>query len=283
MHKSNNTSHAPQNNPNKRQNNLNKHQSQISLQIWRHVPGALLPPKSQWNQPTTTPGGRERHAAPPPAHTSSGVKKRRAMHRETMRCEHCSNHQMRRMPSEPSANKPPRPSTRCPRTPQGWGLRTAHREVPATGVATGPWPANCARDSQRHTETCNLRTGGQAGGTGVGAQKGAPRSAHRQGEEQHRHTGCRSHTRTRASTADKEEGHSKAGEATRTGNQNGGDGRVCPWEAATTKGMAWPASPVATGCQGNPCSTGIRWGVSPAAQMGCLRNRSGSPLGADQP
>ena len=49
------------------------------------------------------------------------------------------------------------------------------------------------------------------------------------------------------------------------------------------KGMAWPANPVATGCQGNPCSTGIRWGVSPAAQMGCLRNRSGSPSGADQP
>ena len=37
------------------------------------------------------------------------------------------------------------------------------------------------------------------------------------------------------------------------------------------------------GCQGNPCSTGIRWGVSPAAQMGCLRNRSGSPSGADRP
>ena len=88
---------------------------------------------------------------------------------------------------------------------------------------------------------------------------------------------------TRASTANKEEGRSKAGEATRTGNQNGGDGRACAWEAATTKGMAWPASPVATGCQGNPCSTGIRWGVSPAAQMGCLRNRSGSPIGADQP
>ena len=35
--------------------------------------------------------------------------------------------------------------------------------------------------------------------------------------------------------------------------------------------------------QGNPCSTGIRWGVSPAAQMGCLRNRSGSPSVADQP
>ena len=97
--------------------------------------------------------------------------------------------------------------------------------------------------------------------------------------------GARGPGGTRASTADKEEGHSEAGEATRTagtGNHNGGDGRACAWEAATTKGMAWPASPVATGCQGNPCSTGIRWGVSPAAQMGCLRNRSRSPSGADQ-
>ena len=54
----------------------------------------------------------------------------------------------------------------------------------------------------------------------------------------------------------------------------------CAWEAATTKEMAWPPCAV---CQGNPCSTSIRWGVSPAAQMGCLRNRSGSPSGADQP
>ena len=79
---------------------------------------------------------------------------------------------------------------------------------------------------------------------------------------------------TRASTANKEEGHSKAGEATRTagtGNQNGGDCRACEWEAATVKGMAWPASPAATGCQGNPCSTGIRWGVFPAAQMAANR------------
>ena len=56
---------------------------------------------------------------------------------------------------------------------------------------------------------------------------------------------------TMASTAGTEEGHNKAGQATRTagtGNQNGGDGRVCAWEAATTKGMAWLASPVATGC-----------------------------------
>ena len=68
-----------------------------------------------------------------------------------------------------------------------------------------------------------------------------------------------------ASTTDKEEGRSKAGEATKTGNPNGGDGRVCTWEAATTKGVARPAGPIATRCQGNPSSTGIKWGVSPAA------------------
>ena len=74
----------------------------------------------------------------------------------------------------------------------------------------------------------------------------------------------------------------RGGGAAGTGNQNGADGGACAWEAATIKGMAWSASPVATGCQDNPCSTGSRWGVSPAAQMGCLRKRSGSPSGADQ-
>ena len=63
---------------------------------------------------------------------------------------------------------------------------------------------------------------------------------------------------TRASTANKEEGHSKAGEATRTartGKQNGADGRVCAREATAIKEMAWPASLVATECQGNPWYT----------------------------
>ena len=86
---------------------------------------------------------------------------------------------------------------------------------------------------------------------------------------------------TRASTADKEEGHSKAGEATRkagTGNQNGGDGRACAWEAATTKGMAWPASPVATGCQGNPCSTGIRGGVVSRSPDGLFAQQEQEPI-----
>ena len=63
-----------------------------------------------------------------------------------------------------------------------------------------------------------------------------------------------------------------SGRAHASVSHSGGGGGA--WEAATIKGMAWPASPVATG---------IRWGVSPAAQMGCLRTRSGSPSGADQP
>ena len=37
-----------------------------------------------------------------------------------------------------SKHAPP-PSTRCPRTPQGRGLRPVRREVPATGVATRPF------------------------------------------------------------------------------------------------------------------------------------------------
>ena len=125
------------------------------------------------------------------------------------------------------------------------------------------------------------------GGTGGGARHGHPAAPPDRGRSNTDTQNAGATPRgTRAGTPDKEEGHSKAGEATRTagtGNQNGANGGACAWEAATIKGMAWPANPVATGCQGNPCSTGIRWGVSPAAQMGCLRNRSGSPSGADQP
>ena len=58
--------------------------------------------------------------------------------------------------------------------------------------------------------------------------------------------------------------------------------RVCEWEVATAQGAAWPPSPVATGCQGNPCSTGIGWGVSLAAQTGCLHDTGWSPPGADR-
>ena len=70
------------------------------------------------------------------------------------------------------------------------------------------------------------------------------------------------------------------------GNSGNREPEWSGWESvrmggSDNKGDGSASQPVATGCQGNPCSTGIRWGVSPAAQMGCLRNRSGSPSGAD--
>ena len=203
------------------------------------------------------------------------------MHRGTMRCEHCSNHQMRRTPSEPSANQPPPPSARCP---QGRELRPARQEVPATGGGNKAVTSQPRTGQSTSYGDVKSSYGGQAGGTGGGARQGHPGApTDRGGSNTDTQNAGATPGGTRASTADKEEGRSKSGEATRTGNQNGGDGRACAWGAATTQGMAWTASPVATGCQGNPCSTGIRWGVSPAAQMGCLRNRRGSPSGVDQP
>ena len=80
------------------------------------------------------------------------------------------------------------------------------------------------------------------------------------------------------------------GTTRRRGNPNSKNKKVeCSgWESVRLGGSDNKADGlasrlVATGCQGNPCSNGIRWGVSPTAQMGCLRNPSMSPLGADQP
>ena len=124
--------------------------------------------------------------------------------------------------------------------------------------------------------------GGHAGGTGGGARQGHPGAPTDRGRSNTdtQNAGA-TPGGTRASTANKEEGHSKAGEATRTagtGNQNGADGRACAWEAATTKGMAWPASPVATGCQGNPCSTGIRCGAVSCSPDGLFAQQEREPI-----
>ena len=51
-----------------------------------------------------------------------------------------------------------------------------------------------------------------------------------------------------------------------TRSQKEEEGRACAWETATTQGWASLASSVATGCQGNPCSTGIMLGVPSAAR-----------------
>ena len=120
------------------------------------------------------------------------------------------NHEVRALQQPPNAvhaeraisKHPPPPSTRCPRTPQGRELRPARREVPATGVATGP----------SYGDVKSLY--GRAGGWDRrGCATGAPRSANRQGEEQHRHTECGSHTRR-----DKGE-HSKPGGGAQQGSE----------------------------------------------------------------
>ena len=104
------------------------------------------------------------------------------------------------------------------------------------------------------------------GGTGGGARQGHPGAPTDRGRSNTdtQNVGA-TPGGTRASTADKEEVHSKAGEATRTvgtGNQNGADGRACTWEAATIKGMAWPATPSLPGARATP--------AQPASGGGCL-------------
>ena len=153
----------------------------------------------------------------------------------------------------------------CGPAGRGGGRRLGHRPVrAAVGPAGGrvhrppaqgrPLPGPRALDAGRvpgGAGGVHHRSAGPEGDRGAGARgdvKSSCGGGRRVGQEgvrdrgtQERHqTGGRSNTDTqnagatpggtRASTADKEEGHSEAGEATRTagtGNQNGGDGRAC--------------------------------------------------------
>ena len=71
----------------------------------------------------------------------------------------------------------------------------------------------------------------------------------------------------------------------RRGNQNSGN-REPEWSGwqsvrmggSDNKGMAWPASPVATRCQGNACSTGIRWGVVSRSPDGLFAQQEWEPI-----
>ena len=226
-------------------------------------PVPLVPPKSQWKNARQKKNAQGDHEVPAQEQPPNAAHAERAISEQ----------------APPSLYDVPAYSTRAgavPRAPRGARQGGGNRAVtsqPRTGQSTSYRDVNSA----------------YRGAGGWDRQEWVRKG----GTQERQQTGGRSNTDTqnagatlggtRASTADKEERRSKVGEATKTGNQNGGDGRACAWEVATTKGMAWPASPVATGCQGNPSSIGIRCGVSPAAQMGCLRNRTGSPLGADQP
>ena len=205
------------------------------------------------------------------------------IHKGTMRCEHCSNHQMRHMPSEPSANTPPPSpykvpahSTRAaPRTPGGachGGGNRAVTNLPRTGQSTSYGDV--------------LVRGGRRVGHSWFA-KGAPRGANKQGEEQHRHTEHGTHTKRDKGEHSRQGGGAQQG---RRGNQNSGN-REPEWRGwesvhmggSDNKGDGLASQPHRYRVPGQPLLNWHRGGVSPAAQMGCLRNRSGSPSGADQP
>ena len=172
----------------------------------------------------------------------------KARHTGTKRCEHRSNQRMRRTPSGPSATRPP------PLPPRGAReLRKGGGCAPCAGRCP-PWGWQQGRDQPtaygtvhvvRRCET--LVRAGQAGGTGVGALKGHPGAT-----QPHRTQEPHQEGRRRAQQARRRGAARQGG-----GNQDSrGYGRACAWEAATIKGMAWPASPIATGCQ-DPCSPGI--------------------------
>ena len=131
-----------------------------------------------------------------------------------MRCEHCSNHQMQRTPSEPSANTPPPTySTRAgaaPRAPGGarhGGGNRAVNSQPGTGQST-----LCGDVKSSY--------GGAGGWDRRGCAPWAPRSATRQGEEQHRHTERGSHTRRDKGGHSRQGGGAQQG---RRGNWNSGN------------------------------------------------------------
>ena len=138
-----------------------------------------------------------------------------------MRCEHCSNHQMRRTPSEPSATPPPPLSLYKVPT---YSTRAGAAPRAPGGARHGG--GNRAVTSQPRTEQStsygdvNSSYGGGAGGWDRrGCATGAPGSANRQGEEQHRHTERGSHTRR-----DKGE-HSRQGGGAQPGRRGNRDSR----------------------------------------------------------
>ena len=137
-------------------------------------------------------------------------------HKGTMRCEHYSNHQMRRTPREPSANTPP---------PSLYEVPT-HSTVPRVPGGAHHGGGNRAVNSQPRTGQSTLygnvksSYGGAGGWDRRGCATWAPRSATRQGEEQHKHTERGSHTKR-----DKGEHSTQGGGAQqgRRGNQNSGN------------------------------------------------------------
>ena len=283
-------------------------------------PVPLVPPNCKWDNLTATRGCKERHAAPRAPHTSNSERasrkrkslklggtqatKQLAQSRPTHSSETSlntthnntqGNHevralqqpQMRRTPSEPSATPPP-----------------PLYKVPTYSTRAGAVP--CAPGGARHrggkrAVTSQLCTGqstsygdvkssyrGAGGWDRKGCATGAPRSANRHGEEQHRHTERGGHTRRDKGEHSRQGGGAQQG---KRGHQNSRNREPAwsGWESMRmggrdNKGDGLASQPRRYRVLGQPLLNWhqLRWGVSPTAQMGCLRNRSGSPSGADQ-
>ena len=136
-----------------------------------------------------------------------------------MRCEYCSNHQMQRTPSEPSANTPPLPL-------QGAHVLHNGRSCAPRAGRCPPRGGNRAVTSQpRMGQSTSYRDvkssyGGAGGWDRRGCATGVSSSANRQGEEQHRHTERGSHTRRDKGEHSRQGGGAQQG---RRGNQNSGN------------------------------------------------------------
>ena len=138
-----------------------------------------------------------------------------------MRCEHCSNHQMWRTPREPSANIPPPPLQGAHVLHKGGGYAPRAGRCPPRGWQQGRDPPT-AHGTVHVVRRCEIlvRVGGAGGWDRRGCATGAPRSANRQGEEQHRHTECGSHIRRDKGEHSRQGGGAQQG---RRGNQNSGN------------------------------------------------------------
>ena len=127
-------------------------------------------------------------------------------HTWTMRCEHCSNHQMQRTPSEPSANKPPPPSTRCLRTPQGRGAPGGARHGGGNRAMTSQPRAG---QSTSYGDVKSAYGGG--GGGRVGQEW-----VHKRGTQERQQTGGGA-TQTHRTREPHQEGQGRAEQARRRG------------------------------------------------------------------
>ena len=106
------------------------------------------------------------------------------------------------------------------RTPQGRGLRPARRDVPATGGGNRAVTSQPRTGQSASYGDVKSSYGGAGGWDRSGGVKGAPRSANRQGEEQHRHTERGSHTRRDKGEHSRQGGGAQRG---RRGNQHSGN------------------------------------------------------------